>query len=106
MGEGEEETAKFKLLLEAVRPLAEVRAERTRGVLLSLRGDQLDDGRIMALRGVVANHAGACKLQLQVVVDDRYQSTIAFGDTFGVSADEGLLLDLERLFGRGVARLV
>ncbi|MBX7084635.1 MAG: DNA polymerase III subunit alpha [Nannocystaceae bacterium] len=105
-GEGEGVTAKFKLLLESVRPIAEVRAQRTRSVMLRLRADQLDDMRLLGLKQVVSDHAGPCRMELQLTVDGRYQSNVIFGDRFGVSADEGLLTALERLFGAGCATML
>ncbi len=97
---------RYKMILEAIRPIADVRAARTRGVLLRLRAGQLDDARVLALKQVVSDHSGACKMELQVVADERWQSTVMFGDRFGVTADEGLLVALERLFGPGCAQLV
>ena len=44
--------------------------------------------------------------RLRRLVPGRYQSRVVFGDEFGVTADEALLLALDRLFGRGCAKLV
>jgi DNA polymerase-3 subunit alpha len=100
------EVQRYKLLLEKLAEVAQVRAERTAGVRLQLTADQLDDAKILALKRVVADHAGPCKLEMTVSVDDRYASTVMFGDAFGVTADESLMLALERLFGAGAARMV
>ncbi len=102
----ESSISKFKMILEAVRPIAEVRAARTRGILLTIKSDQLDDHRVLALRQVVSDHAGGCKMELQVTEGERWQSKVVFGDKFGVTADESLMTALERLFGPGCARLV
>ncbi len=105
--DGEESSSmKFKMLLEGVRQIAEVRAARTRGVLLRVGAAALDDRRLLLLKQVVSDHSGPCKMELQVTSDDRWQSTIVFGDRFGVTADEALLTALERLFEPGCARLV
>jgi DNA polymerase-3 subunit alpha len=84
--------------------VAQVRAERTARVHLTLRQDQLTDQRILQLKQVVADHGGQCKMELTVLVDDRFASNIVFGDEFCVSADEGLLTALEKLFGKGAVR--
>jgi DNA polymerase-3 subunit alpha len=102
----ESSTAKFKMLLESVKPMAEVRAARTRGVLLRVTAAALDDRRLLLLKQLVSDHAGPCKMELQVTSDERWQSTIVFGDRYGVTADEALLTSLERLFEPGCARLV
>ncbi|MCX4245714.1 DNA polymerase III subunit alpha [Paraliomyxa miuraensis] len=98
------EVQRYKLLLETVQPLAQVRAERTARVHLTLRQDQLTDKKLLQLKQIVSDHSGQCKMELTVLVEDRFASNIVFGDEFCVSADEGLLLALERLFGKGAAR--
>jgi len=96
----------FKLLMDSVREVAEVREEKTRGVRLRLQDDQLTAEKIRALQQIVLEHAGSCSLELQVTVPDRYTSTIFLGDEFGVTPHEPLLFALERLFGKGSATLV
>ncbi len=100
------EAARFKLIVEAVREVARVRAERTSTVLLSIPAVELTEARILTLKGIVASNAGPCTMELRVTVDDRFVSTVVFGDKFGVTADENLLFSLEKLFGPGAARLV
>lgn len=100
------EVQRYKLLLDSLNELEAVRAERTAGVRLTVTSDELTDDRILRLKQVVADHGGPCTMQMNVTVDDRFASDVIFGDEFGVTADEGLLLALEKLFGRPVARLV
>ena len=95
-----------KLLLEDVRPIVEVRAERTRKVRLTLNAEQLTAARILKLKQVVAHHSGTCTMELVVTVDGCYTSEVVFGDRFGVCANDDLLLALERLFGGQYAKLV
>jgi len=102
----EGEVQRYKLIGETIRMMAQVRAERTTRVLLRLSIDQLTDTKVLALKQVVANHGGSCKMELQVTVDGRFESTIIFGDEFMVCADESLLLALDRLFEPGVAQLL
>jgi DNA polymerase III subunit alpha len=100
------EAQRYKLILDQIAQIADVRQERTRGVLLTLQEEQLTDHKVLALKQLVSDHGGQCKMELQVLVPGRYQSRVVFGDDFGVTADEALLLALERLFGRGCAKLV
>lgn len=100
------EVQRFKLLMDTVQELAAVRVQRTAGVRLELELEQLSDDKILALKQVVADHAGPCKMEMIVTASDRYASNVVFGDEFGVTADEGTLLALERLFGAGRARMV
>jgi len=97
---------RYKMLLDTISELETVRAERTAGVRLELAANELTDERILGLKQIVSDHRGQCKMEMHVTVDGRFASDVVFGDEFGVTADEGLLLALERLFGRPVARLV
>jgi DNA polymerase-3 subunit alpha len=103
---GDGEASRQKLLLSKVEPIAKVREARTRGVRLRLRAEQLDDDRILALKHIVADHRGGCAMELRVTVPGRFQTRVAFGDEFRVSADDSLFLALEKLFGEPVAELV
>ncbi len=96
---------RYKVLLDTLSVMAEVRAERTAKVQLTLRQDQLTDRKLLALKQVVSDHRGQCKMELTVMVEDRYSTNIIFGDEFCVSADEGLMLALQRLFGKESVRL-
>src|SRR5262249_38609760 len=89
---GEGEASRQKLLLSKVEPIAKVREARTRGVRLCLRAEQLDDERILALKHIVADHRGGCAMELRVTVPGRFQTRVAFGDEFRVSADDSLFL--------------
>jgi DNA polymerase-3 subunit alpha len=103
---GDGEASRQKLLLSKVEPIAKVREARTRGVRLRLRAEQLDDDRILALKHIVADHRGGCAMELRVIVPGHFQTRVAFGDEFRVSADDSLFLALEKLFGEPVAELV
>lgn len=101
------EVSKYKLFLEQLQELLQVRAERTRGVLVRVTDQELTPRRLLGLKQLVSDHAGPCTMELQVTVDDRFTSNVIFGDKFGVVADESLLLSLDRLFERPrVAQLV
>ena len=101
----EGEANKFKLLVDSLRPIAEVRAERTRMVRLKLTLEQLTDDRILRLKQIVADNNGPCTMEL-MVTSERFGADIVFGDQFSVRADDNLVHALERLFGEKVAYLV
>ncbi len=100
------DVSQFKILLDRVEVIAEVREERTEGVLLQIRLEMLTDERILALKHLVADHSGSCTMEMQVTKKGRYSTNVVFGDQFKVRADDSLFLSLERLFGEPVARLV
>ncbi len=100
------EVSRVKILVEDVREIALVRKESTRRVLLRLQLEQLTSARILKLKQIVATFNGPCPMELQVVKSGRYASTVVFGDEFGVTPNDNLLLALERLFGGKCARLV
>ncbi|MCA9711339.1 MAG: DNA polymerase III subunit alpha, partial [Myxococcales bacterium] len=99
------EVQRYKLLLDTLQPMAQARAERTAKVHLTLRQDQLTDAKLLQLKQVISDHGGTCKMELTVLVEDRYSTSITFGDEFCVSADESLMLALHRLFGKSSVRL-
>ena len=101
----EGDVKRYKLLADSVRLVADVRSERTQSVLLRLRADQLTDDKVLALKQLVSDHSGPCTMELQVTVDGRFASRIVFGDEFGVTADESLMLALERMFGPDAAKM-
>ncbi|MEM6291931.1 MAG: DNA polymerase III subunit alpha [Myxococcota bacterium] len=101
----EGDVKRYKLLADSVRLVADVRSERTQSVLLRLRADQLTDDKVLALKQLVSDHSGPCTMELQVTVDGRFASRIVFGDEFGVTADEALMLALERMFGPDAAKM-
>lgn len=99
----EGDVKRYKLLADSVRLVADVRSERTKKVLLRLRSEQLTDDKILGLKQLVSDHSGPCTMELQVTVDGKFASRIVFGDEFGVTADENLMLSIERMFGAGAA---
>ncbi len=101
----EGDVKRYKLLADSVRLVSDVRSERTKKVLLRLRSDQLTDNKILGLKQLVSDHSGPCTMELQVTVDGKFSSQIVFGDEFGVTADESLMLAIERLFGPGAASM-
>lgn len=98
--------SRYKLLCEKIEPIRDVRRERTKGVLLQLRAAQLTDERILALKHIVADHAGTCLMEMRVTVGDEYETELVFGDEFRVTANDALFLALERLFEAPVATLL
>jgi DNA polymerase-3 subunit alpha len=102
----EGEANKFKLLVDEARPIADVRAERTRKVLLKLTLEQLTNDRILRLKQIVADNGGPCTMELTVSSESFGAADIVFGDKFQVRADDNLVHALERLFGDKVAYLV
>ncbi|MGH1340386.1 MAG: DNA polymerase III subunit alpha, partial [Nannocystales bacterium] len=101
----EGDVKRYKLLADSVRLVADVRSERTKKVLLRLRADQLTDDKVLGLKQLVSDHSGPCTMELQVTVDGKFASRIVFGDEFGVTADESLMLSLDRMFGPGMATM-
>ena len=96
----------YKLLVSTIRPIAQVRQERTEAVLVELSADQLTDERLLALKHLVADHRGHCTMELRVRFQDRFTTKLIFGDEFRVDAGDALFVALERLFGEPVAKLV
>jgi DNA polymerase-3 subunit alpha len=96
----------YKLMVDDVTPISQVREERTTGVRVTVTTTQLDDGHLLALKVLVANHGGPCRMELRVVDPGRFATEIVFGDEFRVAVGDGFIHALERLFGARCAELV
>ena len=96
---------RYKVLLDGLELLREVRAARTEKVRLELAEQDLTDDKILALKHLVADHRGACRMELRVTVDGAFESELVFGDSYRVSADDACVTALERLFRPGVVQL-
>ena len=101
----EGEANKFKLLVESVQAIAPLIEQSAKKVLVKVQVEALTQARILGLKHIVADFAGPCTMELEVV-STRFAGQVVFGDKFCVRANDDLFLALERLFGEKVARIV
>jgi DNA polymerase-3 subunit alpha len=102
-GEGEEHA--FRMLLEEVTPLADLRRSKTSKVDIVLNADSVTTEQIRELRKILASSPGVCETTLRLRIAMRSEAVIPLGGNYKVAATDDLLLRLERLFGTRVASL-
>ena len=100
--EGEGTQHAWRLLLEEVTPLAELRRTKTSRVELKLNAERCSVEQISALRDLLFRCRGQCETVLRVRIPNRSETVISLGNLRVAPTDE-LLAGLEKLFGERVA---
>jgi DNA polymerase III subunit alpha len=98
----EAETLRCRCL--EVRALAEVRAEGTQSVEISLDEAQIDKAKLTRLKDAFSAAPGRCRVQIKVRIPDTAEVELELPDTIRVSASDDLIDRVESIFGRGVVR--
>jgi len=91
-------------LAEAV-PLAKLRAEKTRQMMVELSADTLTDERMDALKAALEKHPGPVTTVLRLKVPMRSVTDCVLPARFNVTPADELLSKIEKLFGADAARL-
>jgi hypothetical protein len=94
-----------RLYFVAVRPLGEVRAERSRALDIRVNLDLLTDEALDRLKGLIESHPGPCRTFLRLEIPARSETVVELGDGFKVAASDDLLARVDHLFGGRVATL-
>jgi DNA polymerase-3 subunit alpha len=89
---------------EAV-PLARLRAEKTRQMMVELSADALTDERVEQLKAVLEKHPGSVTTVLRLRLPLRSFTDCILPARFAVTPSDDLLLRIERLFGENAAVL-
>ncbi len=103
--EGEEGRHAWKMLLDEATPLGELRKQKTASVGIHLNCDTVSLEQVEELRQILASSRGSCDTTLHLRLPDRSQCTIPLGKRWRVSPSDELLSNIEKLFGKQVARL-
>ncbi len=103
--EGEPGQHAWRLLLEEVTPLADLRNEKTSRVELTLNVENCPLDRVAALHELLGKCRGSCETVLRVKIPNRSETVIPLGNLWKVAPTDELLAGIERLFGERVARL-
>ena len=101
--EGEGENHAWRMLLEEAVPLAEIRRTKTKRVEIELLADQVTEAQVSELRAILKASRGKCTTVVRLTVPSRSQTVFKLGEEFNVSANEDLLIKLEKVFGTRVA---
>jgi DNA polymerase-3 subunit alpha len=86
-------------------PLARLRAEKTRQMMVELSADTLTDERMDALKAALQKYPGPVTTVLRLKVPMRSVTDCVLPPEFGVTPSDELLVRIEKLFGAEAARL-
>jgi DNA polymerase-3 subunit alpha len=103
-GESEVKAVKELNMSEAV-PLARLRSEKTRQMMVELSADLLTEERVEQLKTALAQSPGQVQTILRMKLPLRSVTDCVLPAQFNVNPTDDLLLRIERLFGDNAARL-
>ena len=93
-----------KLILDAVRPLAQALREKTKAVRVRVQVERFDGKKLRALREALRVHPGPCPVSLELRSAERW--VVSVPDVgLKVEPSEALMASLERLFGEKIVEL-
>ncbi|RMH42146.1 MAG: DNA polymerase III subunit alpha [Deltaproteobacteria bacterium] len=95
----------WRLIVDSVTPLAELRRQKTKAVHIHLSADSVRPEQIRELEQLLSRSRGSCQTVLHLRIPHRSETIIPLGDRYKVPANDELLARLERLFGDRVAVL-
>jgi DNA polymerase-3 subunit alpha len=86
-------------------PLARLRAEKTRQMMVELSADTLTNERMDALKAALEKYPGPVTTILRLKVPMRSMTDCVLPARFNVTPSDELLVRIEKLFGAEAARL-
>jgi DNA polymerase-3 subunit alpha len=106
MDESDENAKATKELnLSDAVPLAKLRAEKTKQMMVELPADTLTEERIDALKAALEKYPGNVTTVLRLKVPMRSMTDCVLPARFNVTPSDELLVRIEKLFGADAARL-
>jgi DNA polymerase-3 subunit alpha len=105
VAEGEGEARQKKLHMKEAKPLAQLRSEKTRQVVITVPADALDGAKLAAVKEALGRSPGGAQVVLQLVVPMRSRTEVVLPKALSVQAGDELMVALERLCGAGSVRL-
>jgi DNA polymerase III subunit alpha len=94
-----------QVILDEIRPLAEVREQSVRQVHLQVVADSVTEERLVRLRETLTQHPGSCPAYLHLIVPGRSEAVIELPESLRVVPSEAMLDAVEKIFGAGVTTL-
>jgi DNA polymerase-3 subunit alpha len=95
----------FKVLVDEVYPMDEVRQKFTRSIVLSVNVNEIRDNAIVALRSVMEKHKGNCRCYLDVVEPDKAKPSRFHTMKFAVNASDQFLDEVRKILGPNSVRI-
>ncbi|MCC7385720.1 MAG: DNA polymerase III subunit alpha [Deltaproteobacteria bacterium] len=100
--EDEADTLRWRCI--EVRSIAEVRSQGTKAVEISVEEAQIEAKKLTKLREVLASFPGRCKVGIKVRIPATAEVEMQLPEQVRVDACDGLVDQLESLFGRRAVR--
>jgi len=97
---------KPKIKASEVELLEEYRERVTSEIQINLSTIGLSRDDLMKLKEILLRHEGDCSVRLKLTIPTKAESVIAFSDEFKVGSSEGMVNDIERIFGAGSVTFV
>ena len=91
-----------KIIVNEIAALDSVRLKYTKAVLVDLVTMGLDTGTLEKLKKVLSRYPGRIPVYLRFVKPDKKKTVVSIGNTLCVEPHEGLIRDIEKLFGADV----
>jgi len=95
----DERTQKAKLRADEILPLSQASTILTKAVHVRLDLSQLTRLQLERLRSILRNHPGTCAAYLHLLIPERSETIISLPEEFYLEPSEGLVREVESLFG-------
>jgi DNA polymerase-3 subunit alpha len=91
-----------QIIADEITALLEVRERSVKQVHFALRADRVNADGLRQLRQALTVHRGGCSAFLHLLLPDRTETIIALPADLRVAPTEGMVEEVERLFGSGI----
>ncbi len=91
---------------QEVHSISEARKARTRGVLLNVKSDLVDERRLTALKAVIKDFPGRCAVRVVVHIDKTADVDIDLPASVRLDPCEDVVDRVEQLFGDGAVKFL
>ena len=105
LGLDRQDETKVQLSVDAAKPLDDAMLAKSDALKVSLKAEDIDPRRLAELKALLKAAPGHAKVQLQVQAPGLGEVTIAAHSQWHVTLSDDLIGKLERVFGRGAARM-
>jgi DNA polymerase III subunit alpha len=88
-----------KVIVNEIHYLRDVNERQTRVVHVTVNSPAVDPSQLDLLKGIMMRYQGSCRTFVHVVIPDQCATTIRLPDSYQVAPSEGLVNEVDGLFG-------
>jgi len=103
--EGESDSPTPKIRADRIEPLDEARKGKVNGIEFVLPVEAARDELLIRLRDLIREYSGELKTYIRVQQPEGWEVLVALPEEFRAAASDELLANVDRLFGKRVAKL-